>query len=62
MNQIEILKQIDSFLNETESLSGLCFDKESYFELLENYYHNTQKVMQNFDKILEQEHFKKQEL
>ena len=62
MNPTEILKQIDELIIETEQSTQYCEDESDYVFELEKFYNKIQEIMKNYEKVLEIEHFKQNEL
>jgi hypothetical protein len=61
MNQNEILKQIDDLIDKTEfSLPFYHFTRKH--ECYLNCFKELKEIMQNYEKVLEIEHFKQTEL
>lgn len=62
MSESEILKKIDELIVQTEHNTQYCEDESDYNFELEKFYNIIQDIMQNYEKVLEVNHFKQTEL
>lgn len=62
MTSIEILKQIDELIIITENELTFEFKKGSFSEIYVGFFEKVVELMENYEKVLEIEHFKQTEL
>ena len=62
MSEKEILKKIDELIVQTEQSTQYCEDEADYIFELEKFYNIVQDIMQNYEKVLEVNHFKQTEI